>query len=105
VSLDVTPSDDLLTIALPAELDMTAAPSLHRLLREAVDASGDLRLDADGVSVVTSPCLQILAATALSQRARGKRFTLNSASVALRRAIEELGLTQVLPLPQAAPTA
>ncbi|MBL8699080.1 MAG: STAS domain-containing protein [Alphaproteobacteria bacterium] len=98
----MTASDDALTIALPAQLDLTAAPSLHRLLRESIDSSGDLKLDAETVGVVTSPCLQVLAAAALTQRARGKSLAVTAASPAFRRAIEELDLAQVLTLPAAA---
>lgn len=98
----MTASNDVPMIALPAQLDLTAAPSLHRLLRETLDTSGDLRLDAEGVGVVTSPCLQVLAAAALTQRARGRKLEVAAASPAFRRAIEELDLAQILPLPNAA---
>lgn len=98
----MTASHDVPTIALPAQLDLTAAPSLHRLLRETIDSSGDLKLDAEAVGVVTSPCLQVLAAAALTQRARGRTLTVTLASPAFRRAIEELDLARVLPLPDAA---
>lgn len=97
----MTATDDVPTIALPAQLDLTAAPSLHRLLRETLDTSGDLNLDAEAVGVVTSPCLQVLAAAALTQRARGRKLVVTTASPAFRRAIEELDLAQVLPLPDA----
>lgn len=98
----MTASTDALTIALPAQLDLTAAASLQRLLRETLDTSGDLKLDAEAVGVVTSPCLQILAAAALTQRSRGKTLVLTAVSPAFRRAVEELDLAQLLPLPEAA---
>lgn len=96
-----TPSDTL-TIALPEQLDLTAAPSLHRLLRESLDTGGELALDAEAVGVVTSPCLQVLAAAAITQRGRGKALRIVAASPAFRVAVEDLDLAQVLPLPAAA---
>lgn len=101
----MTASDESPTIALPAQLDLTAAPSLHRLLRETLDTSVDIKLDAEAVGVVTSPCLQILAAAALTQRARGGSVVVTSASTAFRRAIEDLDLGTVLPTPGDAPAA
>jgi chemotaxis protein CheX len=99
--LDVTIPSETPTIALPAQLDLTAAPGLHRLLRETLESSDDLALDAGAVGVVTSPCLQVLAAAALGQRGRGRRLLVTSASPAFRRAVEELDLGSVLPMAEA----
>ena len=92
-----TPSDPP-TISLPAQLDLTAAPGLHRLLRETLESCDDLALDAGTVGVVTSPCRQVLAAAALGQRGRGRRLFVTSASPAFRRAVAELDLGGVLPI-------
>jgi chemotaxis protein CheX len=95
---DVTSPSDPPTLSLPAQLDLTAAPGLHRLLRETLESCDDLALDAGAVGVVTSPCLQVLAAAALGQRGRGHRLFVTSASPAFRRAVAELDLGGVLPI-------
>lgn len=96
----MTASVDATTLALPAQLDLTAAAGLQRLLRETLDASDDLALDAGAVDVVTSPCLQVLAAAAVGQRRRGRKLLVTVASPAFRRAVEELDLAGVLPIPE-----
>ena len=78
--------------ALPPLLDFAAAPALARALRQHVATAEDVVLDGRMVDRVSTPCLQILLATAMDAQSRGVSFRLHEPSPVLTNAIAELGL-------------
>ncbi len=81
---------------LPAILDLAAAEPLAQVL-EAQLTTGALQIDGSGVERVSTPCLQVLAATAVSARRRGQAFVLRRPSDVLQAAIADLGLIHAIP--------
>jgi chemotaxis protein CheX len=84
-------------IQLPPVLDLAAAEPLRRELT-ARWGDGELRLNGAAVERIATPCLQVLAAAALSARNRQAAFRLSRPSDALRAAIADLGLRQTIPV-------
>ncbi len=77
-------------------LDLTAADALHRQLQERVEHGGALNIDGADVERVSTPCLQLLVAAALSARAHGMPFGIVTPSTVLGSAIADLGLGHAL---------
>ncbi len=74
-------------------LDLAAAPGLVHALRQYVALSDSVVLDGEAVERVSTPCIQILLATAMDAQSRGISFRFRESSPALTNAIAELGLT------------
>lgn len=89
-------TDPDISSQLPATLDLAAAEPLARAL-EAQLAAGALQIDGSAVERVATPCLQVLAATAVSARRRGQAFTVRRPSDVLQAAIADLGLIHAIP--------
>jgi anti-anti-sigma regulatory factor len=97
---DTTEAEDcvgLLPLVLDATLDLSAAEPLCSALRERLDA-GAVVIDGGAVERITTPCLQVLAATAREAAARGVAFRLVDASADLVAAVSELGLGALIPV-------
>ena len=80
---------------LAASLDLTAAEPLRAAAQEGLGL-GAAAFDGSAVERVSTPCLQVLAATALAARERGIGFRLVNPSVVLAEAIEDLGLSAAM---------
>ena len=78
--------------ALPPVLDLAAAPALLHALRHYVTGTEPVVLDGHAVERVSTPCLQILLATAMDAQSRAVAFRLREPTAALSNAIAELGL-------------
>jgi anti-anti-sigma regulatory factor len=83
--------------ALPPVLDLACAEDLHQKLQEACAQDGPVTLNGAAVERVSTACLQLLVAAAISARARGLAFALHAPSPVLRAAVEDLGLAPFLP--------
>ena len=81
------------SFALPPMLDFAAAPALAHALRQHVAVVEGVVLDGSLVDRVSTPCLQILLATAIDAQSRGASFRLREPSPVLTNAIAELGLS------------
>jgi chemotaxis protein CheX len=82
--------------ALAAVLDLAAAEGLHQRLLDACLQETPVALDGSAVERISTACAQVLAAGAISARARGLSFTLEAPSPALAAALADLGLAPVL---------
>ena len=89
--------DATVRIALPPILDLSGAASLKQQCQTAIAGGASLVMDASAVSKVTTPCLQVLAATsaALNQMG-GATLTFTGASQSFRDSVTGLGLCGVL---------
>jgi anti-anti-sigma regulatory factor len=90
------------TLMLPASLDMTAADALHRALRDRCAGQRPLVIDGADVERISTPCLQLLVAAAVSAHAHGLQFRFAGSSRALHDAARDLGLSVALGLEIAA---
>ena len=81
--------------SLAASLDLTAAEPLRAVAQEMLGL-GAAVFDGGAVERVSTPCLQVLAATALAARERGIVFRLANPSAVLAEAIDDLGLEAAL---------
>lgn len=77
-------------------LDLTKLEELYDGLRERV-AAAEIILDGSAVERVTTPCLQLLAATAKAAMRGEGIFVLKTPSPALIAAIQDLGLGEFIP--------
>jgi chemotaxis protein CheX len=93
ISADPTPP-----LHLPEALDLTRADALHGALQTRIAQDGLLRIDGSAVSQVSTACMQVLVAAAVTVRGRGRTFALVSPSSVLRDAAGDLGLAAVLGL-------
>lgn len=82
---------------LPAVLDLPAAEPFCRSLRDALMLEA-LDLDGSAVERVTTPCLQLLISASMSAAAQGVAFRISAPSPALRAAVADLGLGDLLHL-------
>lgn len=82
---------------LAPSLDLTEAEALCLALRDRLQ-DGAVLLDGSAVERISTPCLQVLAATAASAERRGAEFRLVRASAALSVAIADLGLAAAIPI-------
>jgi anti-anti-sigma regulatory factor len=82
--------------ALAAVLDLGAAEGLHQRLLDACAHDAPVTLNGSAVERISTACAQVLAAGAISARARGLTFTLEAPSPALAAALADLGLAPVL---------
>jgi len=77
-------------------LDLTRAESLHGELQSLAAAGTAMVIDGSDVEIVSTPCLQLLAAAAADARRRGVPFMLQPRSDVLQQAVEDLGLVMYL---------
>lgn len=93
-------ADGTVTVTAAGELDMTSAPELIRVLREAIRAHGPSRVDLDltAVTFMDSTGLQVLVA-ANTDVGGGLRIT--GTSPAVHRLLQLTGVLQEFGLPPA----
>lgn len=83
-------------LLLPRALDLTRADALHGALQECMGRDAPVRLEASAVETVSTACLQVLVAAAMSACGQGRSFAVLSPSDALRDAARDLGLGTIL---------
>ena len=83
-------------LLLASILDLTTLEQLHDALRER-SSLAEIIVDGSAVERVTTPCLQLLAATAKGATQGDAAFTLKNPSPALTAAIQDLGLGNCIP--------
>lgn len=84
-------------IELPAILDLTVAGDLKRELDDALTKGQGLEVDAAGVTRVTTPCLQVLAAAAHTfVKSGGPAMRFGNISPKFGETVAVLGLDRVL---------
>jgi anti-anti-sigma regulatory factor len=84
-------------LTLSPELDRLAAEPLCRVLQDRLTAGERLLIDGSLVERVATASLQVLLAAARSAAARDVEFRLSAATDALIEALDDLGLTGLLP--------
>ena len=85
------------TFHLVGEIDLATAPELRRRLEAAMLASdGDFVVDASQLSFIDSTGLRVLVDIRDALAARGRRFGIVSLPPIARRAIDVVGLHEVL---------
>lgn len=94
MAIDLAPAT---AAKLASSLDLTAAEPLLRQLRDAL-RDGAVLLDGADVERASTPCLQVLAATAIAARKGDLPFRILGASPVLAAAIADLGLAAAIPL-------
>jgi anti-anti-sigma factor len=83
--------------ALPAEIDLDAAPALRQELNDVLhEAGGHIALDGAGVEFIDSVGISLLMATYIRADAAGGRLWIESASPMLRRVLESASLADLL---------
>lgn len=87
---------DLPTIKLVSRLDLPAAEALSAELLSMRDGVPRLCIDAEEVSLVDTPAIQVLLAAAQDQAARGGRLEMKAPSAAIVEAMDLLGLNDEL---------
>jgi len=95
----VTGAEDIAArppIELPAILEIADARGLLDDLLLAVDAGGEVIVDAHAVLDIATPCLQVLLAAGLKLAERGQMLVLKAPSDAFVAAMEDLGLFSAL---------
>ena len=90
--LAIEASGDRVTLTLPAELDLAAAPALVDALRQAFGAAGEIRVAAAAVERVSSAAIQALVAASRLAALSGQRFNVSGASEILSESCADLGL-------------
>lgn len=88
--------DGDVVVSLHSILDMAAAEGLLTCLRESVSKNKNVILDASNIERVSTPCMQIILATAKKVETNGHIFGLLNPSVALERGMRELGMMDYL---------
>jgi two-component system chemotaxis response regulator CheY len=86
--MDRQNGSNLAPVALPAMLDLAAAPNLLEVVRAAAPSGAAVRLDASAVEVLTLPCVQIIVAALTS----GARVLVDNPSAAFVEAFAEYGI-------------
>jgi len=87
------------SVSLPAVADLTAAGPLKATLEQALADGNGVIVDASAVQRVSSPCLQVLVAGALSfAKAGGTSLSIGDPSDAFCETVSLLGLNDVLGL-------
>ena len=81
---------------LAPSLDLTWADTLHGELQGRIARDRPLLIDGSGVERVSTACVQLLAAAAMSARAHGLAFRITARSEILDHAVRDLGLGDVL---------
>jgi anti-anti-sigma factor len=89
---------DAEVILLVGELDLAAAPELHRRLISAVESSAAARitLDLSGVTFLDAGCTGVIVAAAETAAARGQQLRVDGLHGTTRRVFEVLGLETMI---------
>jgi chemotaxis protein CheX len=88
------------TLLLPPVLDLTRAESLHGDLQAWMARDAAVRVDGRAVERVSTACLQVMAAAAVTAHAHGRSFKMLTPSETLLNALRDLGLSNLL-MPEA----
>jgi anti-sigma B factor antagonist len=87
------------TLHVAGELDIATAPELARAVDAGLDGrSGEFRLDLSGLTFLDSSGAQALLHARAAVESRGRRLVLVAAQRPVRRALEVMGLCEVLDL-------
>jgi len=87
------------TLHVAGELDIATAPELERAVDAGLNGrSGEFRLDLSGLTFVDSTGAQALLHAHNAVESRGRRLVLVAAQRPVRRALEIMGLCEVLGL-------
>ena len=62
MKIDFTKNNEILTVALDGRLDTTTAPDLERVLSAQYDGTGNLVIDCEKLSYISSAGLRVLLA-------------------------------------------
>jgi anti-sigma B factor antagonist len=85
------------TLHVAGELDIATAPELEHAVDAGLDGrSGEFRLDLSGLTFVDSTGAQALLHAHNAVESRGRRLVLVAAQRPVRRALEIMGLCEVL---------
>ena len=87
-----------MTVRLAGELNVETAPELSDLLDRELDGVGDLTLDFDGCSYVSSAGLRVLLATFKRMRAEGGSMQLINVDDIFMDVLQTTGLDAVFDL-------
>lgn len=85
-------ADPAVQIMLPAAIDLLYAGTLHRQAIETLTAHAALEIDGSLVERASTPCIQVLLATARQAEKSGLGFCLRRPSAVLVDAFDALGL-------------
>lgn len=84
-------------IALPAALDTAAAATLRDTLISAVEeGTGSVVLEAEAVTRIGTPCVQVLLSAGRTLEEGGRRLALRNTAAPLKRAFADMGLANHL---------
>jgi anti-anti-sigma regulatory factor len=78
---------------LPPSLLLPDAETLLNDMRAMVSHDGPVCIDGRDADRISTACIQVLAAAALTVRQSGRTFSVIAPSPALRRAVQDLGLS------------
>jgi anti-anti-sigma regulatory factor len=81
-----------ITLTLPGDMGLAAAPALADALRHAFTAESEIRVAASAVERVSSAAIQALVAASRLAAVGGQRFTVAGASEILSESCADLGL-------------
>jgi anti-anti-sigma factor len=82
------------TLCLAGTLDMYAAETLHRTLRETVSDKAEICLALGDVESCDLTAIQLLQAARQSAAARGKAMRIEKVSPAIRQCLSQIGLPE-----------
>jgi anti-anti-sigma regulatory factor len=85
-------------LPLPPRLDLTQADALHGELQCHLAQDEAIRIDGSAVELVSTACVQLLVAVAVTAHAHGRTFELMAPSRILSHAARDLGLSACLGL-------
>lgn len=80
---------------MPARADFSQAESLKEYLEPPVAEQRDIEIDGANVEFISTPCLQLVIASATSTLRNGRSFTVSNISPAFRDAVADLGLADL----------
>jgi anti-sigma B factor antagonist len=99
LSVQVAEVPGQVVIALEGELDVSTAPLLHEVLRDAtVESSNEIVLDLSALSFVDSTGLSLLVSANKRAVSAGEVFILRDAQPTVMRVLDVTGLTSVFRL-------
>lgn len=79
-------------LLLEEKLDEGTASSLKAKLDEMINKKQDIKINAEKVSYITSPCIQIIFNAGMSCSIHGINFEITKKSNVVKRAFREIGL-------------
>lgn len=81
------------SLTLKSSMDITASDWFAQTLEEAINKGGDIYMDAEEVSRLTTPCLQLLLAAKNSLESHQNKIIIERASPQFQEACEILGIS------------